>query len=606
MIKRILRIKGILALILVTAFSMSTMGVAVSDNDESAFITKAEFDSLKSSFQAQIDQYNSNIDSKIDNAIAAYLAGIKIITNTDMAIKPYVKQLTFVDQPQWLVRYSISRLSSARTFWGSSRLSGLSYLFSETSSIYYGAIPLSAKPFSYSYSMSYYNISFYDSGGDGSVLSIVESSRSVHYKIACQDDKFEFWYVAFRHNFSLSTGLSKSVALDHLRPWGIVSTNSGSYILKDLKPFISVGNTNLTLYGALNYFLDQVTWQFADSGNLSNASYRFSHYLSYASHNFIQFVLECRRTSDGTLAYSARYSATRSRYLRVGTNGATLGGIGGCFSALVFSASDTLFGGYLSGYGNIPMLSAKGASIFGANVYEPYGYGASALFGMSGQISSVQLVADNSWKALYSSKYSTWRSWSSTNAVAYFPQPYTTKGIDTRSIHNEILYNNGYRNIGLCDGLPLCGVYTSGYAEIKIKCSTWKISRLKSRSGTSFSWLNSVARSYDSDKELRSALLHISTDGFNNASGNKTTLRLCDSNGKVLGTYAQSIGNSHSYNYNLSYNSSTSKSENEYNVWKVFVPVKKGDTIYVKFEPNDPYGLTGIKIVDASVTLHSG
>ena len=54
------------------------MGAVVSDNDGSAFITKAEFDSLKNNFQAQIDQYNTSIDSKIDGAIASYLAGIKV------------------------------------------------------------------------------------------------------------------------------------------------------------------------------------------------------------------------------------------------------------------------------------------------------------------------------------------------------------------------------------------------------------------------------------------------------------------------------------------------------------------------------------------------
>lgn len=53
---------------------------SLSENDGSAFITKAEFDSLKNNFQSQIDNYNTNIDSKIDNAIASYLSGLKIIT----------------------------------------------------------------------------------------------------------------------------------------------------------------------------------------------------------------------------------------------------------------------------------------------------------------------------------------------------------------------------------------------------------------------------------------------------------------------------------------------------------------------------------------------
>lgn len=58
--------------------SMNVSAAVVSDNDGSAFITKAEFDSLKNNFQAQIDQYNSSIDEKIDFAISAYIAGISV------------------------------------------------------------------------------------------------------------------------------------------------------------------------------------------------------------------------------------------------------------------------------------------------------------------------------------------------------------------------------------------------------------------------------------------------------------------------------------------------------------------------------------------------
>ena len=54
------------------------LAVQVSDNDGSAFITKAEFDSLKNNFQAQLDRYFSSIDNKIDDAIAQYLAGVKV------------------------------------------------------------------------------------------------------------------------------------------------------------------------------------------------------------------------------------------------------------------------------------------------------------------------------------------------------------------------------------------------------------------------------------------------------------------------------------------------------------------------------------------------
>ena len=76
-------IKRVAALFLVLLFSIESFAAIVSDNDGSAFITKAEFDSLKNDFQAQIDNYNTSIDSKIDGAIAAYLAGIRVAKVTE-------------------------------------------------------------------------------------------------------------------------------------------------------------------------------------------------------------------------------------------------------------------------------------------------------------------------------------------------------------------------------------------------------------------------------------------------------------------------------------------------------------------------------------------
>ena len=65
------------------ALVSNSIAAVVSDNDGSAFITKAEFDSLKNNFQSQIDQYNTSIDAKIDSAIAQYLSGIKVETTKD-------------------------------------------------------------------------------------------------------------------------------------------------------------------------------------------------------------------------------------------------------------------------------------------------------------------------------------------------------------------------------------------------------------------------------------------------------------------------------------------------------------------------------------------
>ncbi|MBR0039034.1 MAG: hypothetical protein IJP71_03400 [Lachnospiraceae bacterium] len=76
--------KIILSLLLVISLlSSNILAAVVSDNDGSAFITKAEFDSLKNSFQTELDSYNSHIDDKIDYAISSYLAGISVTPGGD-------------------------------------------------------------------------------------------------------------------------------------------------------------------------------------------------------------------------------------------------------------------------------------------------------------------------------------------------------------------------------------------------------------------------------------------------------------------------------------------------------------------------------------------
>lgn len=101
-----LKIIKIISIGILILLSINSFAVAVSDNDGSAFITKAEFDSLKNSFQSQINQFNTSIDSKIDYAISSYLAGIKV--EKTFVLDEYVSKLysqspwatTFVDKSQ--------------------------------------------------------------------------------------------------------------------------------------------------------------------------------------------------------------------------------------------------------------------------------------------------------------------------------------------------------------------------------------------------------------------------------------------------------------------------------------------------------------------------
>ena len=82
-----IKMKKILSVCLLIISIVSNIYAAqVSDNDGSAFITKSEFDSLKNDFQSQLDTYNNAIDNKIDTAIAAYLAGVRIASETEKTI----------------------------------------------------------------------------------------------------------------------------------------------------------------------------------------------------------------------------------------------------------------------------------------------------------------------------------------------------------------------------------------------------------------------------------------------------------------------------------------------------------------------------------------
>ena len=76
-------VKKLLALFLVVLMSINSFAAVVSDNDGSAFVTKAEFEGLKSNFAEQIENYNKSIDGKIDGAIASYLAGAKVSREPD-------------------------------------------------------------------------------------------------------------------------------------------------------------------------------------------------------------------------------------------------------------------------------------------------------------------------------------------------------------------------------------------------------------------------------------------------------------------------------------------------------------------------------------------
>ena len=72
------KLKRVGAFLIILLLCFNNFAAIVSDNDGSAFVTKAEFDALKDNFAAQVQNYENSIGGKIDGAIASYLAGIKL------------------------------------------------------------------------------------------------------------------------------------------------------------------------------------------------------------------------------------------------------------------------------------------------------------------------------------------------------------------------------------------------------------------------------------------------------------------------------------------------------------------------------------------------
>lgn len=95
-----IRKKHFVILLLSVSLALNSYAAVVSDNDGAAFISKAEFDSMKNDFQSQLNRFNSSIDNKIDNAISSYLKGVKSdktsLLNTGFVLEGVSKKVVFV------------------------------------------------------------------------------------------------------------------------------------------------------------------------------------------------------------------------------------------------------------------------------------------------------------------------------------------------------------------------------------------------------------------------------------------------------------------------------------------------------------------------------
>ena len=95
--KKIVRFsKKLLALFIVAILNINTYATTTS-NDGSAFITKAEFDSLINNFNKQMNIYRADLNAKIDNSIASYIGGLSGTTSLDISLPGYLWMKSYGD-----------------------------------------------------------------------------------------------------------------------------------------------------------------------------------------------------------------------------------------------------------------------------------------------------------------------------------------------------------------------------------------------------------------------------------------------------------------------------------------------------------------------------
>ncbi|MBR1455240.1 MAG: hypothetical protein IJ593_11475 [Lachnospiraceae bacterium] len=71
-------IKKVFVFLLVLAMGVESLAATVDSSDGAAFITKKEFEELKSSFNQQIELYDASLSRKIDGAITDFLNGLRL------------------------------------------------------------------------------------------------------------------------------------------------------------------------------------------------------------------------------------------------------------------------------------------------------------------------------------------------------------------------------------------------------------------------------------------------------------------------------------------------------------------------------------------------
>lgn len=312
-------IKRIFSLLLVALISIDTCAAVVSDNDGSAFITKAEFDSLKNSFQSQLDSYNTSIDAKIDSAIASYLQGIKVSkketlrSTLEVAGQTYngTKRKSYVfvgnDSPYLFCRYNYENQQFiAVTYWNV--LPNLGFDYRALLSSYTKRNPSTSLSLGglewfgadqFQFNVSYYYRP-YDSGGNpipvsgNAIAMIVDDKNYVKgYKTNCQ----------LLGRTIVAAQMMSQVDEIHAMPLVADATHKWKYTFKDI---VGAGGTNGMGYS---------TRALGDNASSEFTGYKYQLFANESSsRSGWQYLNKTVRDRAGTTRYIMNYGSSTQPY----------------------------------------------------------------------------------------------------------------------------------------------------------------------------------------------------------------------------------------------------------------------------------------------------
>ncbi len=589
MLSKIIKVKGFLALIVLTAFCMTTMSAIVSDNDDSAFVTKAEFDAFKSEFQSEIDFYKNNVVSNVDTAIASYLAGINLKHE-----EPISPMLNDYDKIRFVPFFSLPKVNSFSWtgMFGRSFTSVMSYAsnyYGWTGSEWYHEANSDIR---YGQKLAYYDVTNglyhlqlnfrvnYGVNGNiplrfNGIDEFVNWSRQYMTGIINDKntllalaDKIGFVYALSGAYWPAYESRGNVYALDIGRDELIETSIPMSSLKLSTWPIRWLTFDELDKIGSKNHekAITGLAWSGLNSGIIPYEA--VGQWVSIVYYGY------------GTQSYSTWYSNSQSwgwfaqsgNYHKFANMNETIS----IWDDAGTKIRSTLIGGFTDKIVEpiyIHELNQGAFSDFEGTKKWPWGAFSTNKFKQSkfsnwgGATTAILINSANNSSGIGWSKSLQYISVTDRNF--YYPQYVSVQTLDK---FNNYFINSQGLNVKMYEGMPLFSCYRDAIVELNISAEANSISITP----TSVYSLNYTSGYF----------LNLKAGPFSNTSGNESTLKLCLRDGTETTSYAERLEPEASYTGNV-------------RTWKVFIKVKKDEVIYGKInfngtEPNREARIVGI------------